>query len=95
VLYTKGLTQEQVSEVFEQIYGQEYSKSSISRMVQSVRDQVSEWLDRSLESYYPVLFVDCAQSGSTASVQWRQRLLCGIGCDEEGRWEMRFGISSS
>jgi len=59
VLYTKGLTQEQVSEVFEQIYGQEYSKSSISRMVQCVRDQVSEWLDRGLESYYPVLFVDC------------------------------------
>ena len=59
VLYTKGLTQEQVSDVFEQIYGQTYSKSSISRMVQCVREQVSEWLNRSLESYYPVLFVDC------------------------------------
>jgi len=59
VLYTKGLTQEQVSDVFEQIYGQGYSKSSISRMVQCVRDQVSEWLNRGLESYYPILFVDC------------------------------------
>jgi putative transposase len=29
-LYTKGLTQEQVGDVFEQIYGQGYSKSSIS-----------------------------------------------------------------
>ena len=37
VLYTKGLTQEQVGDVFEQIYGQHYSKSSISRMVDSVR----------------------------------------------------------
>ena len=27
VLYTKGLTQEQVSDVFDQIYGQHYSKS--------------------------------------------------------------------
>ncbi len=59
VLYTKGLTQEQVGDVFEQIYGQHYSKSSISRMVDSVRTQVNAWLDRSLESYYPVMFVDC------------------------------------
>jgi transposase-like protein len=59
VLYTKGLTQEQVGDVFDQIYGQHYSKSSISRMVECVRLQVSEWLERGLESYYPVLFVDC------------------------------------
>lgn len=28
-------------------------------MVDSVRTQVSAWLERSLESYYPVMFVDC------------------------------------
>lgn len=59
VLYTKGLTQEQVSDVFNQIYGQHYSKSSISRMVECVRAQVNEWLERGLEEYYPVVFVDC------------------------------------
>lgn len=59
VLYTKGLTQEQVGDVFEQIYGRHYSKSSISRMADSVRTQVNAWLERSLESYYPVMFVDC------------------------------------
>ena len=59
VLYTKGLTQEQVSEVFGEIYGEHYSKSSISRMVESVRSQVGDWLSRGLEEYYPVVFVDC------------------------------------
>lgn len=29
VFYTKGLTQEQVGDVFDEIYGQHYSKSSI------------------------------------------------------------------
>ena len=58
-LYTKGLTQEQVSEVFDQIYGQHYSKASISRMVECIRTQVNEWLERGLEEYYPVVFVDC------------------------------------
>lgn len=59
VLYTKGLTQEQVSDVFDQIYGRHYSKSSISRMVECVRTQVNEWLERGLEEYYPVVVVDC------------------------------------
>ena len=59
VLYTKGLTQEQVGDVFDQIYGQHYSKSSISRMVEYVRTQVNEWLERGLEEYYPIVFVDC------------------------------------
>lgn len=59
VLYTKGLTQDQVSDVFDQIYGEHYSKSSISRMVECVRIQVNEWLERGLEEYYPIVFVDC------------------------------------
>lgn len=59
VLYTKGLTQEQVGDVFDEIYGQHYSKSSISRMVESVRGQVDRWLERGLDSYYPIVFVDC------------------------------------
>ena len=42
VLYTKGLTQEQVGDVFDQIYGRHYSKASISRMVENVRTQVGE-----------------------------------------------------
>ena len=62
VLYTKGLTQEQVGDVFDEIYGQHYSKSSISRMVEGVRGQVDRWLERGLDSDYPIVFVDCVQS---------------------------------
>lgn len=58
VLYTK-VTQEQVGDIFGLIYGLHYSKSSISRMADNIRTQVSAWLERSLESYYPVIFVDC------------------------------------
>lgn len=58
-LYTKGLTQSQVGEVFDEIYGEHYSKSSISRMIEYVRNDVSRWLARSLGKYYPIVFVDC------------------------------------
>lgn len=59
ILYTKGLTQSQVGDVFEEIYGEHYSKSSISRMVDYVRSDVEEWLARPLEEYYPIVFIDC------------------------------------
>lgn len=58
-LYTKGLTKEQVGEVFQDIYGEHYSKASISRMLDYLRENVSQWLKRSLEAYYPIVFIDC------------------------------------
>ena len=58
-LYTKGLTQAQVGQVFDEIYGEHYSKSSISRMIDYVRQEVSAWLVRGLDAYYPIVFVDC------------------------------------
>ena len=58
-LYSKGLTQSQVGDVFDEIYGEHYSKSSISRMIQYMREDVSKWLDRPLERYYPIVFIDC------------------------------------
>ena len=57
-LYCKGLTQSQVGEVFGEVYGQHYSKASISRMIEYLRKDVEQWLTRPLESYYPIVFVD-------------------------------------
>lgn len=59
VLYTKGLTLEQVGNVFNPIYGQHHSKTNISQIIDSTHEQVNEWLERSLEKYFPILFVDC------------------------------------
>lgn len=57
-LYTRGLTQSQVGDIFGEIYGEHYSKASISRMIEYLRNDVETWLSRSLESNYPVVFVD-------------------------------------
>ena len=57
-LYCRGMTQSQVGEVFGEIYGEQYSKASISRMIEYLREDVGKWLNRSLESYYPVVFID-------------------------------------
>lgn len=57
-LYGKGLTQSQVGEVFDELYGRHYSSSSISRMIQWMREDVGAWLARPLERYYPIVFID-------------------------------------
>lgn len=45
--------------MFADIYGEHYSKASISRMLDYLREDVSQWLSRSLELYYPIVFIDC------------------------------------
>lgn len=60
-LYTKGLTQSQVGDIFEEVYGRHYSKSSISRMIDYLREDTEQWLTRPLESSYPIIFVDGIQ----------------------------------
>jgi putative transposase len=47
-LYSKGLTQSQVSDVFEQVYGKQYSTSSISRMLDGIKG-----LDEALALRFP------------------------------------------
>lgn len=58
-LYTKGPTQEQVGKVFNDIYDEHYSKDNISRMLDYRRKDVTDWLERSLGSHYPVMFINC------------------------------------
>ena len=57
-LYAKGLTQEQVGKVFNNTYGEHYSKAILSRKLDYLCRDVTEWLDQSLEGYYPVVFID-------------------------------------
>jgi transposase-like protein len=54
-LYSKGLTQSQVSDVFEQVYGKQYSTSSISRMLDGIREEANMWMSRPLEKHF---FID-------------------------------------
>lgn len=57
-LYGKGLTTRQIEDVISKIYGSSYSKSSISRITTDFQSYVESWLDRSLESFYPVVYID-------------------------------------
>lgn len=57
-LYGKGLTTRQIESVVENIYGTTYSKSSISRITTDFSSLVDAWLERQLDSFYPIIYID-------------------------------------
>lgn len=57
-LYGKGLTTRQIEDVIENIYGSNYSRSSISRITTDFYKLVESWLNRSLDRYYPIVYID-------------------------------------
>lgn len=57
-LYGKGLTTRQIEDVIERIYGNRYSKSSVSRITTDFSALVKSWLHRSLDAYYPIIYID-------------------------------------
>lgn len=57
-LYGSGLTTQQVGELFGELYGKSYSTSQVSRLFEHARSEVATWLERPLESYYPILLID-------------------------------------
>ena len=58
LLYTKGLTTEQIGEISETIYGRTYSKQQVSYLSTSCREDVDQWLNRSLYSHYLAVYID-------------------------------------
>lgn len=57
-MYSRGMTTREITESLKEIYGTEVSPELISRVTDSVKDLLDEWRARSLESFYPVLFLD-------------------------------------
>lgn len=57
-LYGKGLTTRQIEKVIENIYGTHYSKSSVSRITTDFKSYVDAWLNRPLDNYYPIVYID-------------------------------------
>ena len=57
-LYRKGLTTEQVCDIYEELYGKSYSKQQVSYLMKESREEIYLWLSRQLETHYLVLYID-------------------------------------
>ena len=57
-LYARGLTTREIEEHLQEIYGIDVSESFISRVTDEVKERVTEWQNRPLESLYSVIYFD-------------------------------------
>jgi transposase-like protein len=58
-MYAKGMSQRDIADTIEQIYGFEISAEMISNITDKVIDTAHEWQNRPLKKFYPFIFVDC------------------------------------
>lgn len=58
-MYAKGMSQRDIAETIEEIYGFEISHETISAITDQVIDTARDWQNRPLKKFYTFLFVDC------------------------------------
>ncbi len=57
-LTARGLTTGEIAAHFAEVYGVTVSKDTISRIVDKVTAEMTEWANRPLDRVYPVIFID-------------------------------------
>lgn len=58
-MYARGMSQRDIAETIEDIYGFEISHDTISAITDRVMETADEWQCRPLKKFYTFLFVDC------------------------------------
>ncbi len=57
-LYAKGMSTREVTETLEELYDMAVSPTLVSRVTNSVLEQVIEWQSRPLGAIYPIVYLD-------------------------------------
>ena len=58
-LYAKGMATKEITNTFKEMYDVDISPTLISKVTDSVKEQVVEWQNRPLENLYPIVYLDC------------------------------------
>jgi len=58
-MYVRGMSQRDIADTIEDIYGFEISHEMVSQITDCVLDELNDWQNRPLKRIYTFLFVDC------------------------------------
>ena len=58
-LYAQGMTTREIVATFKEMYDADVSATLISKVTDSVLEQVVEWQSRPLDAVYPIVYLDC------------------------------------
>lgn len=88
-MYANGMSTRDIADQIQDLYGAEISPEKISQITDSVLISVTEWRNRGLDRFYPIIFIDGMffKVNENRSVQKRALYLM-IGINEEGMKEV-------
>ncbi len=85
-LYANGMTVRDIKSHLEKIYGIEVSPELVSRVTDSVIEEVREWQTRQLDKSYPIIYLDALSvKGRTDSKTCSKALYTALGVNFQGK----------
>ena len=84
-LYAKGLTTGEIQAHLEEIYGTDVSRDTISRITDTILDDMNAWQSRPLDAMYPVLLIDAIVIKVRDTQVANRPVYVAIGVDRDGR----------
>lgn len=57
--YARGMSTRDIAATFEEMFGAKVSHNVISKVTESVQEQVELWQNRPLDAVYPIVYLDC------------------------------------
>lgn len=88
-MYARGMSMREIQDHLEEMYQIEVSTEFISTVTDKVIDEVNAWQNRSLDSVYPILYLDCIVVKVKESGQIiNKSLFLAIGVNMDGHKEV-------
>ncbi len=84
-LYAKGLSTGEISAHFAEVYGASVSKDTVSRITDTVVEQMNDWSSRPLQPVYAAVFVDAIHVKVRDGQVANRPFYAAIGVDLNGR----------
>lgn len=84
-LYAKGLTTGDIQSHLAEIYGTEISRETISKITDSIVEDMQAWQHRPLEALYAVVLIDCIVVKIRGAQVANRPVYVAIGVDMEGQ----------
>ncbi len=85
-LYAKGMSNRDIEEHLNNLYGIDVSPSMISKITDKIIPEIREWQSRQLDDVYPIVFMDAIYySVRKEGIVVKKAVYLAIGIDREGR----------
>src|SRR5699024_645335 len=87
-LYEKGIITDEIADLIERMYGQHYSRQTVSNLTQLVSEDVQAFHERKLENRYACIYLDAIQIPIRRQTVEKESVYIAIGITEDGAKEV-------